>query len=174
MNLHELEQTRLAFQVRLDDMLEASGGEVTDQVDELANMILTLDEAIGRKLDRYAYIIRCLEGDRDRLTERAYAFDARAHALAKTINRLKETAKDFIERNVPEGKVQGEAYTISVQKNGGALPLEIYEGMDPNDYPGHTIVHREWDKGAIRQALEDGYELQFARLGERGTHLRIR
>lgn len=174
MNLHELEQTRLAFQVRLDDMLEASGGEVTDEVDELANMILTLDEAIGRKLDKYGYVIRCMKGQQAVIAERAATMKARSLALQNTIDRLEELAKDYIERNVPEGKVEGEVYTISVQKNGGVLPLEIYEGMDPNDYPGHTIVRREWDTGAIRQALEDGYELQFARLGERGTHLRIR
>lgn len=175
MNLHELESTRLAVQIRLDDMLEASGGEVTDEVDEIANMLLTLDEALERKLDKYAYVIKSLESDVERFADLEHEFYLRCAATKITVDRLKDRVKDYIERNVPEGKVKCELHTLSVRKNGGVLPLEIDEDVLPEDVPGmYTRQKVEFNNACIRDVLEQGVELPFARLGEQGTHLRIR
>ena len=60
----------------------------------------------------------------------------------------------------------------SIVKNGGQAPLEIdLIPVDlPEDFQKITI---DADKEAIRAALEGGQQLEWARIGERGEHIKI-
>ena len=70
-------------------------------------------------------------------------------------------------------KIQTEHFRVSIAKNGGKQPMYV----DPNieAIPEEYIIRRpEPDKEKIREALDAGQELEFAKLLERGTHLSIR
>ena len=59
---------------------------------------------------------------------------------------------------------------VSVVKNGGQEPL-IIDGDVPNEYYTRKIID-EVNKNKIRDDLKNGVVLDFAHLGERGTHLK--
>ena len=66
-------------------------------------------------------------------------------------------------------------YNISVANNGGKKPLILDRDLDLDELPPKLVkTTREADKQAIRQVLATGQELPFARLGDRGKHLRIK
>jgi hypothetical protein len=57
-----------------------------------------------------------------------------------------------------------------VCKNGGKIPIE-YTADVPKEYCTFTPKP---NGEAIRKALEDGQELEFAHFTERGEHLKIK
>jgi hypothetical protein len=61
-------------------------------------------------------------------------------------------------------------YTLKIAKNGGLQPLKI-DGVVPDNFK--KIIYED-DKNLIRKALNDGEELSFAHLEERGRHLNIK
>lgn len=72
-------------------------------------------------------------------------------------------------------KVQAGTWQISIAKNGGKIPIEWSENINTDELPSYyTKVTKEIDTTAVRNALEAGVELDFARLGERGESLRIK
>ena len=72
-------------------------------------------------------------------------------------------------------KVEGEHFTWQIQKNGGKAPLIIDESVPAIGLPKE---YQSWDvkvnKDAIRKALEEGKELSFAHIGERGESIRLK
>lgn len=180
MKLHELESTRLQVQMELENLLEETQGEVTPEVDRIADRLLQLDMQTADKIDRYAYTVKSLESERDRLSERAMIIHLRAEALDKTVTRLKDRVKEYIERNVPPDekgrlRVEGELHTVWVQNAGGKLPLEIDPEVSPLDVPpAYQRLETKFEKDAIRAVLDSGGKLSFAKLGERGRVLRIK
>lgn len=72
-------------------------------------------------------------------------------------------------------KIKAGTWQISIAKNGGKAPIKWSENINTDDLPSYyTKVTKEIDTTAVRNALEAGVELDFARLGERGESLRIK
>ena len=70
-------------------------------------------------------------------------------------------------------KEAGGLLKAKIQKNGGMLPLILSEA--PERLPeAFRRVSYEADNEAIRKALDEGQELDFASYGERGESLRIK
>lgn len=178
--LADLEARRFECQMQLDEILEQTGGEVTPAADAIFQKLMEYDERIADKLDGYAYVVKSMEADLDRITERAMVLAERAMVLDGTIKRIKEAAKDYIERNVEldekgRRRVVGDMHTIWVQGAGGPRPLEIDERLNPEDaHPSFQKKTIEWNTAAIREMLTEGQELTFAKLGDRTTVLRIK
>ncbi len=135
----------------IEDTLESIEGEIED------------------KADSYAKIIKELESKRDarkleaiRLTESSKVFDNRINSLKQNLYKtLKEIGKPKFTTNL---------FSFTIAKNGGKQPLKI-DGEVPEEY---TKTKIENDNEKIRQALENGEELSFAHLEERGETLRIK
>lgn len=172
MTLDELELARDEIQARLDILLAASGGEVTDEIDALADELLAADEAVEAKFDAYGQVIRSLLTKADGLEERIAALDARRVTASKTADRLKARLKDYMERK-GLARVEGEWFRFRVQANGGVLPLVFDPDAAPAEGADFCRAVWEWDKEEIRRSLEAGHDLPFAHLGERGSNLRI-
>lgn len=68
--------------------------------------------------------------------------------------------------------------TVTRAKNGGKAPLVLADGTDPDvvavDHPDLVEVRTIINNDAVRAALAAGVALPFARLAERGEHIRIR
>lgn len=149
------------------------GGECDLEDPEDAQAFLdTLEGLKGEldmKVDNCAAIIRELEAESEKFDKEADYYQKRATAMYNAAMRLKEYVKNELEAvNLQE--IRGERFIVKVQKSGGKRALHI-TGDVPDNY--QKIVY-EPDKDKIRKALEDGEELPFAELAERGTFLKIK
>ena len=64
-----------------------------------------------------------------------------------------------------------ELFTFTIAKNGGKQPIAIQEDQVPQEY---KVATYSTNKDLIREVLERGIELPFAKFEERGETLRIR
>lgn len=142
-----------------------------EEIDEqmILDTLESIEGEIEEKADGYAKIIKELEAkqkarkeEAKRLTDSAKVFENRVKALKNNLfNAMKETGKTKFATNL---------FSFNIAKNGGKQALTI-DGDVPEEYT-KTIIENDIDK--IRQALEEGKELPFARLEPRGESLRIK
>ena len=164
----ELDQVAEAF-----DALNDGGTEeaVLEAIEKYFGDLL--DER-DKKLENYARFIRQREFMADVRKEEA----KRVAALAKTDENAIGRCKSFLKLLFDQHgwtKIETPLFKFGVQKNGGKAPLEIDPDVDPNTVNGkYQRVVVTLDTEAIRADLEAGVEIPFARIGEVGTHLRIR
>ena len=133
------------------DTLESIEGEIEDKADNYAKIIKELEAKQNARKE-----------EAKRLTESAKVFENRAKTLKSNLfNAMKETGKT---------KFVTDLFSFNIVKNGGKQTLTI-DGEVPEEYT-KTIIENDTDK--IRQALEEGKELSFAHLEQRGESLRIK
>jgi hypothetical protein len=159
--------------------------ELENELEELINNPDQTNEAIGeyleslgdtiaerdRKLDNYAALIQELQAradfrkaERDRLTDRV-AIDL------NKVKALKANLQRFFEAHEMKS-VETNRYRLTLARNGGKNPL-IVDDVIPSELP-NKFTYKEVDRVAVREALEKGEILDFARLGDRGQSLRIK
>ncbi len=152
--------------LRLMEMLE--DGEEIDQ----QTFLDTLEGIEGEfeiKADNYARIIKELLAESEKYAAEIERMLKRRASLSNNADRLKEYLYKAM-KLTGKTKFKTDLFSFGIQKNGGKCPIE----RDPN-----VEVPREYcmdtpDTKKIREALEDGVELPFARLLERGEHLSIK
>jgi len=152
----------------LDELLANAENPDSPEIFEAIQRALALQDERERKVDAYCSLIA-------ELTARGAARKAEAERLAENarvqfaaVDRLKKSLLDSF-NTLGIKKLETERFTVAVQKNGGVLPLEI-TGDVPATF-NRVIVSPDADK--IRAALETT-ELPFAKLSERGSHVRIK
>lgn len=106
--------------------------------------------------------------------------EARAQTLMRRAAIRRNVAKHEREQLHQHMTVTGQARIdtphgrVSVVRNGGKLRINYADAIDPATLPEQFVrVRREIDSEAVRDALDRGETLPFARFAERGTHLRI-
>lgn len=182
----------------IEALLYETGGDVSEEEAEAAidAWLTETQEAEAAKLDRYGALVRTMEARAEIKEQEAKRLAERAQAERNAARRLKERLMLHLERT-GRTKAQGNLYSFTVAQNGGKPPLVIDEGIDPMTLPvqyrrasmvllcptDETLdalrdqcsrLEVEPDTAAIRAALDAGEFLPFARIGERGRHLRIR
>lgn len=143
--------------------------------DSWYEMLMQIKADIEEKAEATAMIIKNYEADAsaimaeaERLTKRANALMNKADWCKKSLYRMmKETGNT---------KFKTDHFSFNIQQNGGKAPIVIDEGITTDDVAPEFI---KWgkpsiDKEAIREALESGQDIPYARIGERGDSLRIR
>lgn len=129
---------------------------------------------IETKLDSYGVIVNELQADLNKVDNELKRLMAKKKTLSGSIDFLKNNVRATLER-MGKKSVKGDRFTWSITKNGGKAPVIIKEGTSilaiPEDYQDWDV---RFNKTAIREALENGEELDFAYLGERGESLRLR
>lgn len=156
----------------IDSLLMEMGGDVSDKDVEatIDKWFTEIEDDEANKVEGYCRVIR--------------TYQARAQMCAEEMARLKKVAStcaaaaERLERRLiwfmkDRGKKQIAANTFDVRtrRNGGVQPMEVDDGPVPTEY---TTYNPQPDNALIRQALEDGVELDFARLRERGTRITIK
>ena len=126
-----------------------------------------LDDDLATKADGYVTVIKSLEGDNETDKKEIKRLQARVNARERNIKAMKNNLLDAMDAAALE-KLPTEHYRLSKAKNGGVAPL-IITGTVPPDY-----CRLEPDDAEIRAAIKQGKVLDFAYLGDRGTHLAIR
>lgn len=156
---------------KLSELLDLA--EDDNQQEVIEQWFEQLGEERDRKLDVYAVLISEMQA-------RAEARKAESRRLAELAasdenkaKLLKERLKWFFEKHQMKS-LETARYKLSVVKN-STRPLIVNPDVAiatlPEEYKKVSV---ELDAAAVREALKQGTELDFARLGEAGTHIRIR
>tara|TARA_R100000654_G_scaffold41242_2_gene67364 strand:+ start:1261 stop:1770 length:510 start_codon:yes stop_codon:yes gene_type:complete len=156
----------------LEELLIEQGGDVSTPADEdvVMSWLQENQEQLEKKLENYGRMIRELEARSKARLEEAKRLKTRATVDANAAQNLKERLMWFMQERGTK-KVETDSFRFSVRKNGGRAPL-IYDANDvPKDY---MMVFPTPNTTKIREELEQGINLPFARLGERGTTLSMR
>ena len=136
------------------DTLEALQGELND------------------KVSQWGRAIKNMESDRDAIKAEADRQAARAKAIDNSITRMKETLLMYL-KAAGVKKAGDNIIGASIVKNGGKAPL-IVDYINAEDLPQEfQKVTISANNDAIREALENGKQLEWARIGERGEHIKI-
>lgn len=138
-------------------MMEAIEGDIEQKAENTAKIMKNWDsEAEG------------LEKEADRLMKRAKALRNKSSwCKLGLFKMMKATGKV---------KFKTDLFSFGIQKNGGNAPLIIQEGTSTDDVAPQFVKFLDpvLDNEAIRKALDEGEELEWAHLGDRGESLRIR
>ena len=156
--------------------------ELTNAYETVLNMLYEEDDEqmildtlegiegeIEEKADNYAKIIRELEAKAKSRKEEAKRLTDNAKTLENKIKFLKDNLYNSM-KITGKTKFSTDLFTFNIAKNGGKQALTI-DGEVPVEYT-KTITENDTDK--IRQALENGENLPFAHLEDRGESLRIK
>ena len=158
---------------RLNELLDEVGNDA-EQQELINNWLESVGEERDRKLDGYAALISEMQARADvrkaeakRVLELAASDENRARLLKARLKTFFET-HDIKTLETPR-------YKLSLAKNGGKAPLILDENLAVTSLPEQfQKVSIDADTAAIREALEKGESLTWARLGERGTSMRIK
>jgi hypothetical protein len=159
--------------VSLIDAFDRFGHESQEAADAIKEHTDAIVEAFDAKADDYAALIRIAEtraAARNEESERMRKLAQDDEALAA---RLRTALMDAMKRT-NRTKVQTARFKLSVQNNGGKIPVIINdENALPEEFrvPKVTIII---DKEALREKLESGVAVSGASLGERGQRLNLK
>lgn len=140
----------------LIDTLESLSGDFEDKVENMAALIA-----------EYKATIEGCRTEIARLTGKA----ARAENAIDSIKKYIMAEMQFAGIK----KVNAGTWNITIAKNGGKAPIVWDDDIEPEDLPEkYRSISYKIDTAAVRDALEAGEALDFAKLGERGESLRIK
>lgn len=181
-SLYAAETTLNALETLLEQFAE-DGTEVSEvQLEAAANAFLEATNAAKEAVERYCWLIFNRLTRSDERKAQAKVWESKARDL-KTIaqqdeslaQRLKQKLLAFLDRREIT-KLETTTFKLSARNNGGKQPLTVDEDYSIQDiaqfYP--NLLRLEIDKDAVRTFLENGGELPFARLEERGRTLVIK
>ena len=150
----------------------AESGEFDEEL--IANTLEGVEGEIEIKLDSYGVIIIELQADIEKIDQEIKRLTTKKKTISNSIDYLKKMVMQTM-GTLNTRKVKGDKFTWTIAKNGGKAPLIIDEDMPAISLPEE---YQLWDvkpnKEVIRQDLEAGKELPYARLGERGESLRLK
>jgi hypothetical protein len=158
----------------LNALLDEVGGDISDPTVEeaVAAWFAEIATDEGAKLEQYACLIRLWETEAEVARVEAKAFAARAAAREKNIDRLKARMLGYLQASNRTFAKTKTGRTISIRVNGGKTAI-VYTGGATPDTVSSQFTRRELDTETIRAALDRGEQLSFAKLAERGVHLRV-
>lgn len=126
------------------------------------------------KLDAYGIVRNELSMDIAKIDMEVKRLTEKKRRINGNITRINEAIMASMKLHDTR-KVEGEHFTWQIQKNGGKAPLIIDDSISAVELPEE---YQSWDvkvnKDAIRKALEEGKELPYARIGERGESIRLK
>ena len=166
MTLYDItgEYLRLYNLMTDEDLMETEDDAIKDTLESL-NYDLA-DKSAG-----YVHVIKQLDMEVDECDRAIEFFKHKKEVRQNNVKRLKEALLNAMDiAGLKELKAG--SYTLKIAKNGGKAPLEIPdESLVPERF---MKIKYEPDKELIRKTIEDGTELPFAEIKERGRHLSIK
>ena len=163
MNLYELTGSIREFM----ELCADPEAELDQQI--IKDTLEGLDGAYDDKVEGWCKVIKNLDAEAKALKEEAKRLQGRQKTIENNIDRMKAALMESLKAT---GKIEaGGLLKAKIQKNGGLLPVIVDDVEIPEEFQKITI---EANKEAIRDALDQGKELSFARYGERGESIRIK
>ena len=153
----------------LESLIIEGDGEISEVIDQ---WLAEYEAKESDKIDAYCFLVSKYE----EIAQEARRLAQRATVYKNKADNLKDRLKHYLELRGKQ-KVETGRFTATVTRNGGKLPVELHEGVQPEDLPADfQKVTVEADKDRLREALlAEQTELnRLAYIGERGSHLRIK
>lgn len=143
-----------------------------DSIDEqtIKDTLELLNYEIEEKADNYSRLIAQLESDCDTLDNYITKAKTKKDKKSKIIKYLKDNLLMSMQQ-LNKDCIKTDLFNIKVATNGGLAPLEIEEEKVPVEY---KKIKYEIDNAKIREDLEKGLVLPFARITERGKRISIK
>lgn len=164
--LYELSADLIALQEMLEDSIE------DDQV--LQDTLEAVQGEYEAKIEAYCKVLKNLEADIEALKAEAERLTDKHKRLKANVERLKKAMFDSM-KATGNTKVKTPIFNVTIQKNGGKLPVIVAEGTTTEHLPDNLVIIKESPAlDAIRELLEAGKVVEGFTLGERGESLRIR
>lgn len=158
----------------LDDLLvDPNTGEVIEFTDTPPEAVVTdLAPNIDAKIDGYAAAIRRWEANAEVCKQEEQRYAVRRKIWENKAKRLKEWIS-YVMLTTNRQKVATPTTTAQIVPNGGKPGIDLHGDLAeiPTEY---LKIETKPDMEKIRAALERGESLPFARLLDRGSHLRIK
>jgi len=165
LTLYELSEEQLA----LDALVHMDEGEWTEETEELFSRLVA---QLATKADDFGRYVRTRESVTAAIAEEEKRLAARRKAIEAHVKRLKEYAVFALQR-MDRPKIEGDTFTLAIQKNNPSLVVDVEPEELPEDYVRIVPASLVADKAAILRALKAGEEIAGCSLSE-GFHLRIR
>jgi len=162
--------------MKLDAILEASGGALPEGAE--GETLQALVEHYGwlerDKIDGYGEYWTSLKALATALEEEIDRLDKRRRVALNKIERLKDAAR-FAMDNRNRQKLEGQMFTICLQKNGGAPGIELKVPVEqlPEEFQKKTVSA---NMDAIRTALKERPDMvaKVAELKPVGYSIRLK
>jgi len=160
----------------IDRLIDEQGEELTPEVEQaIAAWFAEVESNMADKLGSYCQYVRKLETESAVAKAEAEQFAKKAKNRQGQAAWLKDRVKEFLKSRDIKKVETSAGYTVSVRGNGGMLPMEIDQDTDPMMIPAEfQKVTIEIDTNLVREHLEAGGVLPFARLKPRGDNLQIK
>jgi G:T/U-mismatch repair DNA glycosylase len=133
------------------------------------NALDDLKTDLAGKSAGYVHVIKQLDMEADECDKVIEAFKAKKEARKNHIAKMKNALLDAMDA-AQLTEIKAGEYTLKIAKNGGKQPL-VLDSTVPDNY---MKIKYEPDNDLIRTAIEEGKEINFAHLEERGRHLNIK
>jgi hypothetical protein len=144
-------------------------GELTE--DMVADTIEAIEGEIGAKCDSIAEVIASNDGEIAKYKAEIKRLNDRLLRLQDFGDYLKHGLMAYL-KHQDKRRIKTDFHDFSICKNGGKTSIALDDNMDiPEQY---LVLTPKPDMDAIRSALENGENLDFACFVERGEHLRIK
>lgn len=165
-SLYELTETFMRLKAMLMDP------EVDEQL--ITDSMECIDCEIEEKADAYAFIKRDMEGDIEKIDKEIERLKERKSMIENRKKRLMENLMATM-RATGKEKFKTALNSFGIRKAGGKQPLVI-DFENPADIPEdyRKVVKYGANSDKIREALDNGEELSWARYAERTEYLSIR
>lgn len=174
MNLYQLTAEARAIQAIEEAHYADTDGELDEAFeDSLSDWLEQHESSAEDKLTGYGMILRQTEAEIDAIDAEIKRLQSLKGPKLSKVTRMKNAALGYL-AVTGQKKIATPLFTFSRVGNGGKAPLDL-DVADPNEVPERfRKVHVAIDNAAIREALEKGEELDFARFAPKGEHIRIR
>jgi hypothetical protein len=153
------------------------GVDIPAELAEIFNDILTEAEQTKNDFADKIDDILCLIQSRKKWLQIRKEEADRLNKLIKKDENTIKFLNDYLLKHLEAqeiSKLRTNKFNLTVANNGGKLPLWIDSKVNPKDLPKkYQNIIVEINKNAVRFALEQGEDLEFAGFSERGKHLRI-
>ena len=166
MNLFELTEEYMQLLERAEDP------DVDPEV--LADTREGLTGEIEDKADGYAYVIDSINADVETIDKEIKRLQARKKMLTGNADRIKQHLWACL-KAIGMRRLKTAKHSFTIAKNGGKAPVMLDPALDIDALPEEFVkVEKSIAMDTVRSYLEDGVNLPFARLAERGESLRIK
>lgn len=137
----------------------------------LADTMESIEAEIEAKADGYAKVMKNMEADEEAISKEIKRLQERKSHLENTRKSMKERLKGAMEAT-GKTKFKTELFSFGIQNNAPSVIIDVEDVFKiPEDYLKYKDP--EPDKKLIKQAIDNGAELDFAHL-EQTQSLRIR
>lgn len=162
-SLYEVTGNILALQEMLESPL--------DDEDILKDTLEAVQGEYEQKIESYCKVIKNIDADIQAIKTEIARLSEKKKVLENNIDRLKKAMFDSM-KATSTNKVKGQIFTVSIQRNGGKLPVIV--DVETSELPDELVkVVESPDLEAIAKLIDSG-NTQYGHYGERGESLRIK